>query len=79
MDPDVVTLDLKMPGISGIETLRKCGEWIPMSWWLSSRLRNPPECHRLHPIWGFRLHCKPFNVPEIMQIIEKSVQRKKVE
>jgi len=79
MDLDVVTLDLKMPGISGIETLREMRRMDPDVMVVIitgyGTLQSAIDSIRFGV---FDYIAKPFNVPEIMQIIEKSVQRKKL-
>jgi len=79
MDLDVVTLDLKMPGISGIETLREMRRMDPDVMVVIitgyGTLQSAIDSIRFGV---FDYIAKPFNVPEIMQIIEKSVQRKRL-
>jgi len=79
MELDVITLDLKMPGISGIETLKEIRKIDPDIMVIIitgfGTLQTAIESIR----YGvFDYIAKPFNVPEIMQIIEKSIQRKKL-
>ena len=76
---DVVTLDLKMPEISGIDTLKEIRQVDPevMVIVISGfgTLKTAIEAIR----YGvFDYIPKPFNVPEIIAIIGKSVQRKKL-
>jgi len=76
---DVVTLDLKMPGISGIETLKEIRLIDPDVMVIIvtgyGTLKSAIEAIR----YGvFDYIPKPFNVPEIMSIIEKSIQRRKL-
>ncbi len=74
---DVITLDLRMPGMSGIDTLREI------------RKKNPDVIVIIITGYGtlesaieaihhgvFDYFPKPFNVPEIMSIIDKSIQRR---
>jgi putative two-component system response regulator len=79
MDLDVVTLDLKMPGISGIETLRDIRRINPDVMVIIitgyGTLQSAIDSIRFGV---FDYIAKPFNVPEIIQIIEKSVQRKRL-
>jgi response regulator RpfG family c-di-GMP phosphodiesterase len=79
MDLDVVTLDLKMPGLSGIETLREMRRMDPDVMVIIitgyGTLQSAIDSIRFGV---FDYIAKPFNVPEIIQIIEKSVQRKKL-
>lgn len=77
IEPDIITLDLKMPGLSGIDALRDIREIAPDLIVIIitgyGTLQSAIEAIR----YGvFDYISKPFNVPEIMGIIEKSVQRK---
>ena len=76
---DVVTLDLKMPEISGIDTLKEIRQLDPEVMVIVitgfGTLKTAIEAIR----YGvFDYIPKPFNVPEIIAIIGKSVQRKKL-
>jgi len=76
---DIVTLDLKMPGMSGIDTLKEIREIDPNVMVIIitgyGTLKSAIEGIR----YGvFDYIPKPFNVPEIMGIIEKSIQRRKM-
>jgi len=76
---DVVTLDLKMPGISGIDTLREIRgidqDVMVIIITGYGTLQSAIEAIR----YGvFDYIPKPFNVPEIMSIIDKAVQRRKL-
>ena len=76
---DVVTLDLKMPEISGIDTLKEIRQTDPEVMVIIitgfGTLKTAIEAIR----YGvFDYIPKPFNVPEIIAIIAKSVQRKKL-
>ena len=76
---DVATLDLKMPGISGIDTLKEI-RMIDRDVMIIiitgyGTLKSAIEAIR----YGvFDYIPKPFNVPEIISIIDKSVQRRKL-
>ena len=77
VDLDVITLDLKMPGISGIDTLKELRGMdqnvmvIIITGY--GTLQSAIEAIR----YGvFDYIPKPFNVPEIMSIIDKAVQRR---
>ena len=79
IEPDIITLDLKMPGLSGIDTLKEIREISPDVIVIIitgyGTLQSAIEAIR----YGvFDYISKPFNVPEIMGIIDKSVQRKKL-
>ena len=76
---DVVTLDLKMPGISGIDTLKEIRGIDPDVMVIIvtgfGTLKSAIEAIR----YGvFDYIPKPFNVPEITCIIDKSIQRRKL-
>jgi putative two-component system response regulator len=79
IEPDIITLDLKMPGLSGIDALKEIREFaadvIVIIITGYGTLQSAIEAIR----YGvFDYISKPFNVPEIMGIIDKSVQRKKL-
>jgi len=79
IEMDVVTLDLKMPGISGIDTLKEIRVIDPNVMVIIitgfGTLKSAIEAIR----YGvFDYIAKPFNVPEIMCIIDKSIQRRKL-
>ncbi|NWF91992.1 MAG: response regulator [Syntrophaceae bacterium] len=76
---DVVTLDLKMPGLSGIDTLKELRLIDPDLMIIIitgyGTLKSAIEAIR----YGvFDYIPKPFNVPEIISIIDRSVQRRKL-
>lgn len=76
---DVVTLDIRMPGMSGIDTLKEIKAIDPDVMVIIitgfGTLNTAIEAIR----YGvFDYIPKPFNVPEIMCIIEKSIQRRKL-
>jgi response regulator RpfG family c-di-GMP phosphodiesterase len=76
---DVATLDLKMPGISGIDTLKEIRVVDPDVMVIIitgyGTLKSAIEAIR----YGvFDYIPKPFNVPEILSIIDKSIQRRKL-
>ena len=76
---DVVTLDIRMPGMSGIDTLKEIRLLDPDAMVIIitgyGTLKSAIEAIR----YGvFDYIPKPFNVPEIMCIIEKSIQRRKL-
>lgn len=75
---DVITLDLKMPGISGIETLKQIrlidtGVMIIIITGFGT-LQSAVDAIR-HGVYDYI--AKPFNVKEIMSIIEKAVQQRR--
>jgi response regulator RpfG family c-di-GMP phosphodiesterase len=76
---DVMTLDLKMPGISGIDTLKEIRVIDPDVMIIIitgyGTLKSAIEAIR----YGvFDYIPKPFNVPEILSMIDKSIQRRKL-
>jgi putative two-component system response regulator len=76
---DVITLDLKMPGISGTDALKEIRMIDPDVMIIIitgyGTLKSAIEAIR----YGvFDYIPKPFNVPEIISIIDKSVQRRKL-
>ena len=79
IEMDVITLDLRMPGISGIDTLKEIRTIDPNVMIIIitgyGTLKTAIEAIR----YGvFDYIPKPFNVPEIMCIIDKAIQRKKL-
>jgi putative two-component system response regulator len=79
IEPDIITLDLKMPGLSGIDALKEIREIAPDVIVIIitgyGTLQSAIEAIR----YGvFDYISKPFNVPEIMGIIDKSVQRERL-
>jgi putative two-component system response regulator len=79
VDLDVITLDLKMPGISGIDTLKELRgidqDVMVIIITGYGTLQSAIEAIR----YGvFDYIPKPFNVPEIMSIIDKAVQRRRL-
>jgi len=76
---DVLTLDLKMPGMSGIDALKEIRVIDPDVMIIIitgyGTLKSAIEAIR----YGvFDYIPKPFNVPEILSIIDKSIQRRKL-
>lgn len=75
---DVITLDLKMPGMSGIETLKQIRLIDPDVMIIIitgfGTLQSAVEAIR-HGVYDYI--SKPFNVKEIVGIIEKAVQRRR--
>jgi len=79
VEMDVLTLDLKMPGLSGIDTLKEIRTIDPEVMVIIitgyGTLKSAIEAIR----YGvFDYIPKPFNVPEILSIIDKSIQRRKL-
>jgi response regulator RpfG family c-di-GMP phosphodiesterase len=74
---DVVTLDLKMPGLSGIDTLKEIRgidqDVMVIIITGYGTLQSAIEAIRFGV---FDYIPKPFNVPEIMSIIDKAAQRR---
>jgi response regulator RpfG family c-di-GMP phosphodiesterase len=79
IDVDVITLDLKMPGISGIDTLKEIRridqDVMVIIITGYGTLQSAIEAIR----YGvFDYIPKPFNVPEIISMIDKAVQRRRL-
>jgi putative two-component system response regulator len=79
VEMDVLTLDLKMPGINGIDTLKEIRMLAPDVMVIIitgyGTLKTAIEAIR----YGvFDYIPKPFNVPEILSIIDKSIQRRRL-
>jgi len=76
-DIDVVTLDLKMPGISGIDVLKEIKKFRPNTDVIIitgyGTLDNAQEAIRFG---AGDLISKPFDVAEIISIVAKSFQRR---
>lgn len=76
---DVATLDLKMPGLSGIETLKEIKKIDPDIMVIIitgyGTLKSAIEAIRFGV---FDYIPKPFNVPEIMCILDKAVNRRRL-
>jgi putative two-component system response regulator len=74
---DLVTLDLNMPGLSGIETLQKIRKVQPdievMIITGYGTLSNAQEAIRLG---AGDFISKPFNVPDIIAIVSKAFERR---
>jgi putative two-component system response regulator len=77
IEMDVITLDLRMPGMSGIETLKQIRVIDPDVMVIIitgfGTLESAVEAIR-HAVFDFT--AKPFNVKEITGIVEKAVQRR---
>jgi response regulator RpfG family c-di-GMP phosphodiesterase len=79
VEMDVLTLDLKMPGMNGIDTLKEIRMISPDVMVIIitgyGTLKSAIEAIR----YGvFDYIPKPFNVPEILSIIDKSIQRRRL-
>jgi DNA-binding NtrC family response regulator len=74
MKPDVITLDLKMPGLSGTEVLREIRKIdqnvkvIIVTGWITLRGMVDTFCHGV-----FGYITKPFNIPEVIRAVEESL------
>jgi DNA-binding NtrC family response regulator len=74
MKPDVITLDLKMPGLSGTEVLREIRKIdqnvkvIIVTGWITLRGMVDTLCHGV-----FGYITKPFNIPEVIRAVEESL------
>jgi putative two-component system response regulator len=75
---DIVTLDLKMPGFSGIDTLKEIRQINPdVMVIIITGFGNLESAIEGIRYGVFDYIPKPFNVPEILMIIDKSAQRRK--
>lgn len=78
MKPDVITLDLKMPGLSGTDILREIRKIdqnvrvVVVTGWITLRGMMDTLCHGV-----FGYITKPFNVPEVVRAVEESLERKR--
>lgn len=76
---DVITLDLKMPGMSGLDTLKEIRAVDPEVMIIIitgyGSLKSAIEAIRFDV---FDYIPKPFNVPEVLCIIDKSIQRRRL-
>lgn len=76
---DVITLDLRMPGMSGIETLKEIRRIDPDVMIVIitgyGTLESAIEAIR-YDVFDFVP--KPFNVPEIIAIIHRSIERRRI-
>lgn len=76
MKPDVITLDLKMPGLSGTEVLREIRKIdqnvkvIIVTGWITLRGMVDTLCQGV-----FGYITKPFNVPEVIRAVEESLSQ----
>jgi DNA-binding NtrC family response regulator len=77
-DIDVVTLDLKMPGLSGIDTLKEIKKFKPDIEIIIitgyGTLNNAQEAIRFG---AGDFISKPFNVADVISIVGKSFERRK--
>ena len=76
---DVITLDIRMPGISGIDTLKEIRKYDSnVIVIIITGYATLPSAIDSIRYGVFDYFSKPFNVPEIMSIIEKSIQRRRL-
>lgn len=73
---DLVTLDLNMPGLSGIEVLRQIKENNPEIEVIIITAYSNAENNREANRYGAGgIICKPFNIPEVIDHLNKSLKR----
>ncbi len=74
---DLVTLDLKMPGLSGLEVLREIKKNNPeievVVITANDNAQNVQEVTQ----YGAGLITKPFNVPDLLNSLHKSLEKQK--
>jgi DNA-binding NtrC family response regulator len=74
---DLVTLDLKMPGLSGLEVLREIKKNNPeievVVITANDNEKNIKEATR----YGADFITKPFNVPDLLNSLNKSIEKQK--
>ena len=74
---DIVTLDLTMPGLSGIEILKQIKEWNADIEVIVISAYGTPQNHQdavRHGAGDFII--KPFNAPDLINSVGKSVERR---
>jgi len=74
---DVVTLDLKMPGLSGLDTLREIRRFYPDVEVLVITAYGSPQNVKEANRYGARSFiCKPFNSMELLNYINNLFERR---
>jgi putative two-component system response regulator len=75
---DLVTLDMKMPGISGLEVLKEIRRRnTEVDVIIISGYMNSQNCEEAKNYGAVDVISKPFNVTEVIASVGKSVERKK--
>lgn len=75
---DLVTLDMKMPGISGLEVLKEIRRRnTEVDVIIISGYMNSQNCQEAKNYGAVDVISKPFNVTEVIASVGKSVERKK--
>jgi DNA-binding NtrC family response regulator len=72
---DLVTLDLKMPGLSGMDVLREIKKNYPHIQAIIITAYGSAENATEVTRWGAEFITKPFNVPEIFISLNKSLEK----
>lgn len=73
---DVVTLDLNMPGLTGIEVLKEIKRMKPaMEVVIITALATMPNAQQAIQYGASDFLSKPFHVSEVMTVIKKSLDR----
>ncbi len=75
---DLITLDMKMPGISGLEVLREIRRKnTEVDVIIISGYMNSQNCQEAKNYGAMDVISKPFNVTEVIASVGKLVERKK--
>ena len=75
-DIDVVTLDLNMPGLTGLEVLKEIKKMKPaLEVVIITALATMPNAQKAIQYGASDFLSKPFHVSEVMTVIKKSLER----
>lgn len=73
--PDVVVLDLRMPGMSGLETLRRIrGEWPGLPVIMLSGHGSDQDFEACQNLGAARYHKKPLDIEDLLDSIRTVTQ-----
>lgn len=73
---DLVTLDLKMPGLSGIEVLRKIKESYPdIEVLIVTAYSSAQTSKEANQYGANQVIPKPFSAPELIETVNKTLER----
>ncbi len=74
---DLVTLDLKMPGLSGIEVLRKIKESHPdIEVLIVTAYSSDQTSKEANQYGADQIIPKPFSAPELIETVNKTLERR---
>ncbi len=74
---DLVTLDLKMPGLSGIEVLRKIKESHPdIEVLIVTAYSSAQTSKEANQYGADQIIPKPFSAPELIETVNKTLERR---